>query len=120
VAIFFARQWDLSKMSEFENFLEAWCVEYLSQFESAFDEIKHFHAHGAERLRDDAHKAGFGNEITLLGRVSEAAWSATSSVPMKDWSFEDGRCGDSAVAQLRIQLQQALRDRCWAADSLRR
>jgi hypothetical protein len=58
-------------MSEFENFLETWCAKYLSHFESAFDEIKHFHAPRAERLRDDAYKAGFGSEVTLLGRVSE-------------------------------------------------
>ncbi|MGA2055397.1 MAG: hypothetical protein ABSG88_08810 [Bradyrhizobium sp.] len=55
----------------FEDFLETWCTENLSHFEYDFDDIKHFHAPRAERLRDDAYKAGFGTEITRLGHVSE-------------------------------------------------
>ena len=58
-------------MSEFENFLETWCVQNLSHFEADSDEIKNFHAPRAERLRDDAYKAGFGTEIAQLGHISD-------------------------------------------------
>ena len=59
-------------MRDFENFLETWCTKNLSHLEYEFDEIKHFHALRAKRLRAEAYEAGFGIAITQLEHVSES------------------------------------------------
>jgi hypothetical protein len=59
------------RKQDFESFIESWCDKNLGSFGHDRDEIKHFHAPRAERLRDEAHDAGFGTEITSLGHMSK-------------------------------------------------
>ena len=50
----------------FEAFLQTWCDENLTSIGESFDAAKHFHKPRADRLWDEAYKAGFGTEVTSL------------------------------------------------------
>ncbi|WP_156898763.1 hypothetical protein [Bradyrhizobium erythrophlei] len=78
-------------MSDFENFLETWCTKNLSHFENGFDEIEHFHAPRAERLRAEAYEAGFGTAITQLGHVSEGGLVGYVKRCYETLEFQRGR-----------------------------